>query len=201
MENKISTKIKEAKERKKNNLLEAGYQLFSTKGVTNTSVQDIVNKANIAKGTFYLYFKDKYALEEAIVIHKSKQLFDEALTALKKQNIKDLDKRVIFVIDEVIDKLQKMPHLLKIIGKNISFGVFSDKVREILSNEEISIIDYFKNAVKDANLNLKNPEITFYMIIELTGSTCYNCITSGKPININDFKPFLHDAITKLLKP
>ena len=89
MENKISTKIKEAKERKKNNLLEAGYQLFSTKGVTNTSVQDIVNKANIAKGTFYLYFKDKYALEEAIVIHKSKQLFDEALTALKKQNIKE----------------------------------------------------------------------------------------------------------------
>ena len=47
------------KNRKKEGLLEAAYQLFLEKGVNKTSVDEIVKKANVAKVRFILYFHDK----------------------------------------------------------------------------------------------------------------------------------------------
>ena len=47
------------KERKRQSLLAAAYGLFTEKGVAKTSVDEIVRRANVAKGTFYLYFQDK----------------------------------------------------------------------------------------------------------------------------------------------
>ena len=41
--------------------------LFITKGVENTTVKDIVIEAGIAKGTFYLYFKNKNELVDSII--------------------------------------------------------------------------------------------------------------------------------------
>ena len=55
----IKLSIQETKENKKNRLLDTGFKLFTEKGIQNTSIQDIVDNANVAKGTFYLYFKDK----------------------------------------------------------------------------------------------------------------------------------------------
>ena len=53
-------KIDQNKKLKLEALLHSGFQLFTEKGVQNTTVSDIVNQAKLAKGTFYLYFKDKY---------------------------------------------------------------------------------------------------------------------------------------------
>ena len=50
------------KERKRQSLLAAAYGLFTEKGVAKTSVDEIVRRANVAKGTFYLYFQDKYVI-------------------------------------------------------------------------------------------------------------------------------------------
>ena len=52
---------------KKQRLLEGGYKLFTEKGIKATSIQNIVDKANVAKGTFYLYFKDKYELRDVLI--------------------------------------------------------------------------------------------------------------------------------------
>ena len=51
---------KEVKEKdKETRLLTTAFGLFTEKGIKDTSIQEIVDKANVAKGTFYLYFKDK----------------------------------------------------------------------------------------------------------------------------------------------
>ena len=44
---------------KENRLLSNAFKLFTEKGIKDTSIQEIVDNANVAKGTFYLYFKDK----------------------------------------------------------------------------------------------------------------------------------------------
>ena len=71
MNSKIRNKINETRKKievnkaeKENRLINEGFNLFITQGINNTSVQDIVDKANVAKGTFYLYFKDKYELRD-----------------------------------------------------------------------------------------------------------------------------------------
>ncbi|ATO50027.1 TetR family transcriptional regulator [Brevibacillus laterosporus] len=51
---------------KYNKILEAAIDVISEKGLDKTSISDIVKKAGIAQGTFYLYFSSKKALIPAI---------------------------------------------------------------------------------------------------------------------------------------
>jgi len=48
--------LNEKMQLKRNNLMEAARYLFVEKGIANTSIDAIVRHANVAKGTFYLYF-------------------------------------------------------------------------------------------------------------------------------------------------
>ena len=45
-------------ERRKQELLEIAYKMFLSKGYENTSVDDIIAEAGIAKGTYYYYFSN-----------------------------------------------------------------------------------------------------------------------------------------------
>ena len=52
-------KLENNKQQKRTSLLDTAFKLFTTQGVSKTSIAEISQKAGIAKGTFYLYFKDK----------------------------------------------------------------------------------------------------------------------------------------------
>ncbi|WP_077622997.1 TetR/AcrR family transcriptional regulator [Sediminibacillus massiliensis] len=52
---------------KRKQILDAAHQLFVEKGFSTTSIQDILDKAGIAKGTFYNYFDSKNACLRAIL--------------------------------------------------------------------------------------------------------------------------------------
>ena len=67
----MGQKIEENKELKEKKLLDSAFKLFSKKGFKNTSIQNIVDDAGVAKGTFYLYFKDKYELQDALIVNIS----------------------------------------------------------------------------------------------------------------------------------
>jgi AcrR family transcriptional regulator len=49
------------------NLLSAAVEIFSSKGYSSTRVSDIVQRAGVAQGTFYLYFKNKQAIFEELI--------------------------------------------------------------------------------------------------------------------------------------
>lgn len=47
------------KAERRSELLRAARDVFATKGYHNAKIDDIVQAAKVAKGTFYLYFPDK----------------------------------------------------------------------------------------------------------------------------------------------
>ena len=63
-------KLELNKKKKKDALFNTAFELFTTKGLTKTTISDIVDQAGVAKGTFYLYFKDKYDLINWIYYQK-----------------------------------------------------------------------------------------------------------------------------------
>lgn len=52
---------------KKKEILEAAIQVLARKGAANTKIQNIAEEAGIAKGTIYLYFKNKEEIFEDIL--------------------------------------------------------------------------------------------------------------------------------------
>jgi len=59
--------VAEKKRDKKERLLKAGAELFAQKGYHSATVKEITRRARVAKGTFYLYFKDKKELMNNIL--------------------------------------------------------------------------------------------------------------------------------------
>ena len=116
---------------KKQRLLDTAFSLFTDKGIKNTSIQDIVDNANVAKGTFYLYFKDKYELQDILITTKSEKLFNDALNALHKNYIQNFSDQIIFIINYIIDEFKKKPLLLKFISKNLSWGIYNKSLIKI----------------------------------------------------------------------
>jgi AcrR family transcriptional regulator len=59
--------VRKSKAERKSELLHAARDVFVEKGFAAASVDDIVLRAGVARGTFYLYFQDKRAVFEALV--------------------------------------------------------------------------------------------------------------------------------------
>ena len=64
-------KVDMKKKSKESSLLNIAFEFFTTKGFSKTSITDIASKAGVGKGTFYLYFKDKYDIRRKLIAGKS----------------------------------------------------------------------------------------------------------------------------------
>lgn len=194
--------MKEELKDKKERLLKHAFKLFTKKGVKETSIQEIVDNAEVAKGTFYIYFKDKYEIRDVLIAEKSKKLFNDALKALRKSDVNTLTEQVIFIVNHVIDALTKNTLLLKFISKNLSWGIYNQAVQKIYENDanmENGVRNLFLKGIEENNVKLKNPDVTLFMIIELVSSTCFNSILYKSPLPIEEFKPYLYQAIRELI--
>lgn len=195
----IKSKIEMNKADKKHRLLDNAFQLFGAKGFAKTSISDIVNKAGVAKGTFYLYFKNKEDIRDQLVNEKSLELFSNAITDLEKKVLPRFEDRLIFVINHMIDDLNAHPEILTFIDKDLSLGFYSSELSKFFSDEPPGLYALFKEGVESEHLPIENIEITFFTILDLVGSTCYRCMVQKFPTDIETYKPFLFKSIRAIL--
>ena len=113
------------KQKKREALLNTAFELFTTQGTNKTTINNIVEAAGVAKGTFYLYFKDKYDIRNKLIAHKASRIFSIADEALSKTQLTELDDRIIFLADNIIEQFNADKSLLKKKNKNLSWGIFS----------------------------------------------------------------------------
>ncbi len=196
--NSLMSNVENKKKLKRDSLLDSAFSLFTSKGINKTSISDIAETSGVAKGTFYLYFKDKYDLRNMLISHKASQLFHNADVALEKKNITDLSEKIVFLVNNIIDQLNSNKILLTFISKNLSWGVF----KSVLSNpdaEDVDFYDIYERLLENPDYNIDNPEVMIFMIIELVSSTCYSSILYSEPISIEELKPYLFDSIRDIV--
>ncbi|MFC5449390.1 TetR/AcrR family transcriptional regulator [Paenibacillus aestuarii] len=61
----------------KQKLLKAALEIFSEKGYYETKVSDIVKRAGVAQGTFYLYFQTKESIFTSIIQSTNDQMIEQ----------------------------------------------------------------------------------------------------------------------------
>lgn len=191
------SKVEENKQQKENSLYAAAYELFTTKGIHNTAISDIVNKAGVAKGTFYLYFKDKYDILDKIILRKSSQTLSEAIQMTNAKKIQNFEEKLLYFIDYIIEYLKDNKLLLKLMYKNLSWGVFKKASKDFKEINEIHHM--FSEGLKEYGKDEYSTEMILFMIIELVGSVCYSSIILEEPDSIDNMKPVLFETIKKMI--
>jgi AcrR family transcriptional regulator len=192
----IMSKVQENKQFKREKLLSSAYSLFIRKGINDTSINDITENADVAKGTFYLYFKDKWDIQNKVIAEKSRLLFDEAIIDTNNKNINNFPDRLINILDYIINSFVENKDLIKLINKNLSMGLYDNN---ILDEQFGNIKESFENDLKEYNRKIKRPDIILFMIIELVSSCAYNSILNDKPMQIDELKPYLYSEIKKMI--
>ena len=193
------SKIENNKKYKRDSLLDSAFTLFIQKGINKTSIQDIAAKSGVAKGTFYLYFKDKYDLRNILIAHKASQLFQAADIAMHKAGITDTIEQMLFIVDHIIDDLAQDKKLLLFISKNLSWGIFKSTLINSSNTENIDFYDIYTQLLNQDQYDFIDPEIMLFMITELVSSTCYSSILYNEPFKIEDLKPYLYDAVRNII--
>ena len=198
-------RLDEKKKKKREDLLNATYELFTSKGVFDTSISDIVKKANMAKGTFYLYFKDKYDIRNKLVSHESSKLFKHAAANLTQYCLKNnltlgFEDKIIFIADHIINALNEDKTLLTFISKNLSWGIFREALTSNIAEDDVNFKDVFYSMIDCAEYEIEEPEIMLFLITELVSSTCYSAILYEEPANIETIKPYLFTTIRGIIR-
>ncbi|MBC1922672.1 TetR/AcrR family transcriptional regulator [Listeria grayi] len=130
---------------KKSQIVLAAKELFQTKGYFQVSVQDIIDKSSVSKGTFYNYFTSKEELAIAIFKQEHAILFQrlEQIMSNQSQTKKD----------NFIDVLKMMIYFNKnngeVLDVTISNGVGDKEFNEYLRGIRYKGIEFLKQMLVD----------------------------------------------------
>ncbi|MGN0403764.1 MAG: TetR/AcrR family transcriptional regulator [Bariatricus sp.] len=194
-------KVDENKQQKSDALYRSAYELFLEQGIEKTSISDIVKYAGVAKGTFYLYFADKYELRDRLIAKITGSLFLSAWQALEASHIPQFEDRIIFIVDYILERMQENKPMLRFISKNLSWGIFKQAILQSNDEEEINVKELYRSRLLEHPvIKLRDPETMMFLIIELASSTSYSTILENDPMPFEELKPYLNESIRAIIK-
>lgn len=191
--------LKEQKEQKKEDLLHAAYSCFLEKGFAKTTIDEIVQRAKVAKGTFYLYFSDKEDLMDHLVLQISYHIVIEAYRKTKEKEYGSFLPSVLAFVDLIIEYFKANKAVLKLIERNFSWPL---ALSQIDAAKDDDIREILNDLLHNPTMSRYSEEEAFrivYMIVELVGSVCYSSIIERQPDTIDHLKPTLYRMIEKIL--
>lgn len=186
-------KIAQKKNEKYQNLISAAFELFEHDGVSSVSIDDIVKKAGVAKGTFYLYFKDKFDLISKLILKKATDFLHLDAENMQIQNDADFDHCVARFVDILVTFLEKNKTLTLLIDKNVDVCVSA-----MIENREGPLKALYDNILaffESRGFSAEVVRIKMYIYIDMIVSSCCNAILRGKPYSLQEIKPHLYEIV------
>lgn len=193
-------KVQEKKQLKRQALLDAAYELFMERGLSKTSIDNIVNRAKVAKGTFYLYFTDKDAIAQALIWRLSDRIFDEALAEVDKLGDAPYTDKVLALADYLLEYLRHNIFVLRLVRHNLKWPR-ADALEENGDPPPL-LVKVFSLMRRCPELNGRD-ELEVYQrlaaLVSMCVSVCYGCVIEHRPDSLDNMKPVLYDIIQKSL--
>ena len=186
-------KITQKKNEKYTKILDTALGLFERNGTHLVSIDEIVKGAGVAKGTFYLYFKDRYDLISTLIIEKASKYMSLLNDEYEPRDFGDVSTSVHHYIEYLSDFLQKNKTLCILIEKNLNTcvnAVAQTKEGPIKELYEKIFSELINCGVTEAEARAK-----LYLYIELIVSSCCNAIIRETPYTIEELKPHLCQII------
>ncbi len=154
-------------EEKKNKIIKAANKEFARVPLEQASIKNIVEDAEIARGSFYQYFEDKQDLFEYIMSLKIGDM-EKNLNKIIEQENGNIIKIFIYLYDHLIEvgKIRKNSKLFRQIFENIktSDNLMLIRKKEMSKRLEKTLQDLYQK--NKELLNINNEE-EFKLVIEI----------------------------------
>ena len=178
------------KNERKQELLKIAYNMFLTKGYDNTSIDDIINEAKIAKGTYYYYFENKEAtLEEVINMMINEEV--ESAKGIVNMPI-SIPEKLVGVITSLRTKIDEQ-EIQNTLNKKQNI-VMHEKINNRIMEEAIPLLEQIVNEGIQSNIfNCNHIKERIRMLLIMS-----NELFDSDKFNINDVEVFI-DTAEKML--
>ena len=195
-------KAEENKRFKRNNLLSKSYDLFTSKGISDTSISDIVNSAGVAKGTFYFYFKDKQDIIDHLIARKSEIILLDAIEHLNSKRQEDPDMStvdmIIVIADSLVTDLSYDPKLAKFLNRNLNLGFYEKAFTDDTLITTVNVREEYEKILHSNGAQWKDEVIMLYTLIEFISSSAHSVIVDNIPCDLDTYKPYMFSCIRKI---
>jgi len=187
------------KKRKYDALLTKGTELYTENGLHNTSVDQITKKAGVAKGTFYLYFKNKEDFIEQIALKLNIDILKESMNKADKKLNTNAITYTLEVANQLVTYYTKNPTILKLVFRNFSWSTLMKQFHK--SKQVTDLYNVFRTKYAEIQIEHEQVNYILFILIQLTGSICYESIINKSPAPITIMKEVLIQTIEKILTP
>ena len=186
-------KITKKKNEKYTKILDTALGLFEKNGTHLVSIDEIVKGAGVAKGTFYLYFKDRYDLISTLIIEKASKYMSLLSDEYEPRDFGDVSTSVHHYIEYISDFLQKNKTLCILIEKNLNTCV--NAVAQTKEGPIKELYEKIFSELMNCGVSESEARAKLYLYIELIVSSCCNAIIRETPYTIEELKPHLCQII------
>jgi len=155
---------------RKNELLNVAQKLFFTKGYRQTSVDAIIKKVGVSKGTFYYYFKSKEDLMNKLVKRTTNQILIEVKKITERTDLDaltKLNKAYITTRNVKLENIDLLKLYLKVLYKDENI-ILRHKI--YMSNIDLLVPEFAKiisQGVKEKIFNTPFPRKAAKLIFEV----------------------------------
>ena len=82
-------------------------------------------------------------------------------------------------------------------SKDLSLGLYQDKLSNILEDDPLKLHDMFIKGAKENKI--KKPDIALFMILEFFSATAYSVLTNKIDLSIEEYKTYMHKVVKNIL--
>ena len=156
----------EKRERMRTRLIEAAMEVFSSKGVDATVIEDLIEQAEVSRGTFYNYFRTTEEVMAAVLQAVGNELL--SLVDLAIANRSDPAERLACGVRMVLQTARHFPHA----------GRFITRVGVTRSTDHLPTLGYLLRDLVEANesgrFNLADPMLGLDLVVGTTSAALFS---------------------------
>ncbi len=186
---------------KKMKILDTAFSLFKNSSISATAIDDIVKATGIARGTFYLYFKDKSDLIEQIILYKSTEYMKQILrNTLSRETHADFDfiELTREFLNCFIDFLIENRDVLPVMSKNLSSCI--KHLPDFYDSEISQIYERLIGHMVNMGYTPESAHMTAIIVIDMAGSVCSDAILHSKPFPIEEIRSTVVESAVTLIR-
>lgn len=153
---------------RKDEILSVAYNLFITKGYDNTSVDEIIEKVNIAKGTFYYYFTSKEEMLDEVI---NKMINEEIIEAKKVVLMPiPIEQKVVGIVTSLRPKSNEL-NIVEALNNENNIKMHMKYNKRIIDEATIILKDVVLEGIDKEVFNCTNIEERIKLLLKMSNDT------------------------------